>query len=109
MTSNLFTNEEVNLLFAIRSRAIDCKSNYKNRYKEGDLMCRICSEEKETKIRLLKCKVLNNELNRQGGIKHFTSWESIFSVKNFAQNSRSQMQQRLENKLGLSCAKLRLA
>ena len=78
MTSNIFTNEEVNLLFAIRSRAIDCKSNYKNRYKEDDLKCRICSEEEETQIHLLKCKVLNNELKSKGLLTEQIEYEDIF-------------------------------
>ena len=78
MTSNIFTNEEVNLLFAIRSRAIDCKSNYKNRYKEDDLKCRICSEEEETQIHLLKCKVLNNEIKSKGVLTEQIEYEDIF-------------------------------
>ena len=39
MISPLFTDEEVNLLYAIRSRALNCKMNFKNRYRNDDLLC----------------------------------------------------------------------
>ena len=38
----------------------------------------------------------------QGGIKHFTSWEPMLSVKNFARNSGSKMRQKYLNNSGNS-------
>ena len=62
MKSQLFTNEEVNLLFAIRSRMIDCKSNFKSKYNKDDLTCRICHKAEENQFHILHCKVLNDVL-----------------------------------------------
>ena len=62
MKSPLFTNGEVSLLFAIRSRAIDCKSNFKNKYNKDDILCSVCHKEEESQIHILRCKVLNDIL-----------------------------------------------
>ena len=41
-------------------------------------MCRICSEEEETQIHLLKCKVLNNELKSKDILTEQIEYEDIF-------------------------------
>ena len=42
----------------VRSRVIDCKSNFKSKYSKEDLLCRICQQEEESQIFLLHCKIL---------------------------------------------------
>ena len=38
MKSSIFLNEEICLLFAIRSKLIDCKMNFKSKYGENDIL-----------------------------------------------------------------------
>ena len=44
MLSHVFSNEEVNILHALRSRSIDCKNNFKHKYTNGDLACLLCKQ-----------------------------------------------------------------
>ena len=62
MNSPLFTNDEVNLLYRIRSRALNCKANFKNRYKNDNLLCILCNEEQCTQQHILLCKALQSKL-----------------------------------------------
>ena len=79
MKSTIFLNDEVSLLFAIRSRLIDCKMNFKSKYSKDDLLCSICYEEEESQIHVFKCKVLNNELKSNYLIEENVCYEDIFS------------------------------
>ena len=56
--SPLFSNEEVNLLYALRSRGTDCKANFKNKYLHSNLLCPLCQGEIEDQQHLVKCKKL---------------------------------------------------
>ena len=67
MTSSLFRNNEVNLLFALRSRNINCKANFRN--KNIDILCQLCFKSEDDQPHIMKCKVIN---------QHFKSKE-IFS------------------------------
>ena len=62
LLSPLFSNEEVNQLHALRSRMTDCKVNFKNRYREDDLLCNLCSTENQDQKHLLKCTVIIRKL-----------------------------------------------
>ena len=42
LLNRLFSNEEVNTLYSLRSRSLECKANFKNKYKEGDTSCPLC-------------------------------------------------------------------
>ena len=42
LTSEMFSDEEVNLLFALRSRTVDCKGNFKSKYKDMNIICQYC-------------------------------------------------------------------
>ena len=44
MLSHVFSNEEVDILHALRSRSIDCKNNFKHKYTNGDLACLLCKQ-----------------------------------------------------------------
>ena len=62
MVSPLFTNEEVIQLFALRSRTTNCKENFKNKYKEDDLLCNLCQKEKQDQPHLLRCEEIRRQL-----------------------------------------------
>ena len=61
MTSPIFRNEEVNQLFALRSRTTNCKENFKQKYRNDDLLCGLCYKEKEDQPHLLRCDVLRKK------------------------------------------------
>ena len=56
MTSPLFSNDEVDLLHALRSRSIDCKANFKQKYTNNNLLCSLCNLGYEDQPHILHCK-----------------------------------------------------
>ena len=62
LTDRRFTKEDVQILFSLRTKMFDCKTNFMNQYKD-DLTCRVCKEitSIEHEDHLLLCKELNNE------------------------------------------------
>ena len=58
MTCPTFTNDEFNILHALRSRSTDCKTNYKQKYIHSNLLCSFCGDENDDQQHLLRCKVL---------------------------------------------------
>ena len=62
MTSPLFTNDEVCMLYALRSRAVDCKANYKTNYHKDDLQCKLCGLSVDDQPHILLCDILRKEL-----------------------------------------------
>ena len=78
MKSPLFTNEEVSLLYKLRSMAIGCKSNFKNNHSKNDLFCRICHEEEEKQVHILKCKIPNYKLKIKEILTEQVKYEYIY-------------------------------
>ena len=70
MTSPLFSDNEVSLLYALRSRAVVCKMNYRNKYKEDDLLCILCKEESDSQPHILLCRVLQSKLESIDLVAH---------------------------------------
>ena len=62
LTDRRFTKEDVQILFSLRTKMFDYKTNFQNQYKD-DLTCRVCKEitSIENEDHLLPCKELNNE------------------------------------------------
>jgi transcriptional/translational regulatory protein YebC/TACO1 len=48
LTSPLSSNEDVSFLFSLRSRFIDCKANFKNQYKDTNILCPVCKDKDDT-------------------------------------------------------------
>ena len=67
MTSNLFSNYEVEILSKFRSRNIDVKANFKNMYTNNNVANLECSLnncfEEEDQEHLLKCKPIIDKLD----------------------------------------------
>ena len=63
LTDRRFSKEDVQTLFALRTKMVDCKNNFQNQYQE-DLTCRICKDvgSSEDEDHILACKVLNEEI-----------------------------------------------
>ena len=79
MVSPIFTNEEVNQLFALRSRTTNCKENFKNKYKEDDLLCSLCQKEKEDQPHLLRCETLRRHLESTELANNYVEYDHIYS------------------------------
>ena len=79
MVSPLFSNEEVNLLYALRSRSTECKANFKQKYIQTNLLCILCKAEYEDQQHILKCKVLLNEYKTDEVASENVKYDDIFS------------------------------
>ena len=68
-----FTKEDCQILFALKTKMIDCKSNFSHLY-ENNMTCRICNdlESYEDEDHILVCKTLNNE-------EFDVSYEDVYS------------------------------
>ena len=77
--SPLFTNEEVNLLFALRSRGTDCKSNFKNKYVHSNLLCPLCKTEIEDQKHILSCNTIVKEFKSDNVTYGTVEYDDIFS------------------------------
>ena len=57
-----FSKEDIQLLFALRTKMTDCKSNFSNQYGEN-MICRLCKDltSFEDEDHLLLCKAVNSE------------------------------------------------
>ena len=62
LTDRRFTKEDVQILFSLRTKMFDCKTNFQNQYKD-DLTCRVCKAitSVENEDHLLLCEELNNK------------------------------------------------
>ena len=78
ITSPLFSNSEVSLLFALRSRYIDCKANFRNKYSKDNLLCQICAKSEETQIHIFQCEILKSKLKSEEILKEKTEYNDLF-------------------------------
>ena len=51
--SPLFSNTEAKLLFKIRTEFIECKTNFKNMNREGNMKCPLCKENEDDQRHLI--------------------------------------------------------
>ena len=79
MQSPIFSNEEVNLLHALRSRSTECKANFKQKYIHTNTLCTLCGDESEDQQHLLKCKVIKTNFKTDEISKGIVKYEDIFS------------------------------
>jgi hypothetical protein len=61
MVSPVFSNEEVNLFYALRSRATACRGNFKQKYIHTNILCTLCQVECDDQRHILQCKVILDE------------------------------------------------
>ena len=79
MTNAIFSNEEVKLLHALRSRTTDCKENFKQKYLSSNLLCPLCNAENESQQHLLTCKAILSKLKTEEITKEEVKYEHLFS------------------------------
>ena len=76
MTSPIFSNNEVNLLHALRSRMVNVKMNFKSKYR--DLSCPLCSSHEDGQSNVLTCKVLKGKNISYEAANNKSVYEDIF-------------------------------
>ena len=79
LKTNKLSKKEKKLLFSLRTRSIDVKRNYKNKYK-FNMKCRLCDDdqEDESESHYLKClKILENIDNKDEILN--VKYEDIYS------------------------------
>ena len=83
LISNIFTVSQSKLLFKIRSRMLDVKSNFKNKYNDDInlLRCDLCkSGDLDTQSHVISCKSIDNNSNQTANYSHLFS-ENLNTVK----------------------------
>ena len=76
--NNELSNEEVRLLFRLRSETTDVKHNLKTKFKD-DLSCSLGCSEEETQEHLLHCKPLYDKLSDEQ--QNIVEYNDIFNDK----------------------------
>ena len=63
LSDKRFSKADCQLLFALKTKMIDCKSNFSHVYEEDNMSCRLCHDENtyEDEDHLLVCKTVNTE------------------------------------------------
>ena len=79
MTSPLFSNEEVNLLHALRSRTTECKENFKQKHINSNLLCNLCKVENEDQPHLMRCSVIQDNFDTEEIANKQIKYDDIFS------------------------------
>ena len=78
MTSPIFTNEEVNLLHALRSRSVNVKCNFRNKYL-NNLLCPLCQKEDDDQNHLLECEELKKRFKTEDINAKKNVYQDIFA------------------------------
>ena len=76
LESENLTYKQKQLLFSLRTRSINVKTNYKSKYKHSNLFCTLCDDRLvESESHLLECKSTLEQLGNIGDARY----EDIFS------------------------------
>ena len=78
MTSPIFTNDDVNLLHALRSRSVNVKCNFRNKYL-NNLLCPLCLEKDDDQPHLLECVELRNRFKTEELNRNKNVYQDIFA------------------------------
>ena len=77
MVSPLFTNDEVNTLHALRSRSVNVKANFKNKY-GNNLLCPLCGLDEDSQPHMLVCTELNKLYESEELLSKKCSYDDLF-------------------------------
>ena len=79
LTSDKLSTKDKKLLFSLRTRSIDVKTNYRNKY-QFDMHCRLCksANEEESEIHLLRCEKITENIAHDINLST-AKYENIFS------------------------------
>ena len=78
LVSPLFTNEEVDLLYSLRSRTMNCKANFRGMYKD-DLSCPTCQTGAlDQQQHILECNELSKKMLTDMLANNKVKYDDIF-------------------------------
>ena len=80
MVSPLFTNDEVNILYALRSRSVNVKANFKNKF-GNNLVCPLCMLDEDNQPHIMVCKELTSRFKRDELHSKKCKYEDLFDRK----------------------------
>ena len=60
--------EDKKLLFRLRNRLVDVKTNFRNKY-INDMQCRLCKVSEESQIHLTQCNVILGDSHAKEAVK----------------------------------------
>ena len=75
MNDGRFTPDLVNLLFKFRTRMYNVKNNFRNNYKQTNILCPLCKVHEDSQPHLFECTVILQQLQN----KIVTKYDDIFS------------------------------
>jgi hypothetical protein len=78
MLSPIFFNEDVYLLHALRSRSVDCRMNFKQKYRNQDLQCPYSGDHLDSQQEILQCRAIIEKLNTEDIAQSDVEYEDIF-------------------------------
>ena len=74
----MLSDKEVNLLFALRSRTVDCNGNFKSKYKDMNIICQYCKIYEDDQPHMLKCEITRKRLKSTAMMKEKYEYEDLF-------------------------------
>ena len=81
ITSPIFSDKDVSILFALRSECLkDCKANFKSQYKnQKEILCNLCNvSEIDSQQHMLECKELKKKIKNDDLVHQKSIYEDIF-------------------------------
>ena len=64
------------LMFRLRNRLIDVKSNFKRKY-NNELLCRLCMKSEESQLHLTQCEVVLSNIEIRKALKHYSYMDTF--------------------------------
>ena len=79
LVSSMFSNTDINTLFSLRSRMIDCKVNFRNKHQDNNLKCQFCNTDSDdSQEHMLDCVSLGKRLEGKTVAKEKIRYEDLF-------------------------------
>ena len=73
------SDEDVYILSALRSRCVECRENFKNRYSEDDRQCQLCKRSPDSQRHMLECEVINQHIKSKMIEDDKANYDDIFA------------------------------
>ena len=79
LTTQQMTTAEKQLLFALKTKCVDVKTNFKNKFSKSNMFCRLCknTDDEESEIHLLKCNQIISDIQLKQQIMDI-SYSDVF-------------------------------
>ena len=77
LQNNILTTKQKKLLFSLRTRSVDVKTNYKSIY-TFNMQCRLCEKDEDSERHYLKCDKISNKIDPSIDLNQ-AKYENIFS------------------------------